>query len=168
MRRIVTGKDARRLADSARNMVLLDASAPGVPAADGSIRKQTVVVPESKPDGYTATLIKLIPSEVVAIFVTLDSIIRSNGKLAPLVYWIIFLILMIATYFYMRRITQVGGLQPRRSQAVIASISFLVWVFAIGGPFTYAKLDWYDPVYGAIGLPLYTFLMPLFFPKFNK
>lgn len=39
-------------------------------------------------------------------------------------------------------------------QVLISTIAFVVWVFAIGGPF--ASLDWYKPVYGGIALILVT------------
>jgi len=34
-----------------------------------------------------------------------------------------------------------------------------VWLFALGGPF--ALLDWYEPAFGAIVLPLYTLIVPI-------
>jgi len=41
----------------------------------------------------------------------------------------------------------------------LSTLSLVVWMFAIGGPFT--TLDWYHPSLGAVTLPIYTLLVPI-------
>jgi len=119
-----------------------------------------------KPEEYTSKVIKLIPAEVVAVFITIDGIVRaSNSRVPSGLYWGIFAALIIGTYFYVLRITQAPLLPASKGQAFVAALSFAVWVFALGGPFSYATVSWYDPIYGALLLPLYTFAVPLIYGK---
>ncbi len=115
----------------------------------------------SQPDSYISKLVKYIPSEVIALYLTLDSIIRSSEQAEPiyhLLYWGILGFGLLVTPLYLHRIQKVKNL----CQLLISTIAFAVWVIAIGGPFV--NLDWYKPIYGAILLPTVTFLIPLFSP----
>jgi hypothetical protein len=119
--------------------------------------------PPTKSDDYSSQLIKLIPAEVVAVFLTIDAIIKSSNDAFPhIAYWVIFVLLVAGTYLYMLWVAKLPPLPKPRVQAVLATVSFIVWVFAIGGPFSYSHPSWYMPIYGAILLPLYTFFGPLF------
>jgi len=110
-----------------------------------------------KPDDYKSRLLKYIPAEVVAMYITLDSITRSAGNQIPLqpALWIVFTLLLIGTPLWLWRVMKV----TKRGQLVISFFAFAVWVFALGGPF--ALQQWYHPVYGALLMPLYTFLVPI-------
>jgi len=111
-----------------------------------------------RPDDYGARLLKYIPAEIVAVYLTLDRIANSATGQLPIepTLWTVFLILVIATPLFLWRVTNVR----KGSQLAISTASFAVWVFAMGGPFYY--LAWYRPIEGAITLPLYTFLVPIF------
>lgn len=65
----------------------------------------------------------------------------------------IFVFGLIATYLYLWRVEKV----KKQTQLHISAVAYCVWVFAIGGPFVH--LAWYDPVYGGLLLPAYTFLI---------
>lgn len=45
--------------------------------------------------------------------------------------------------------------------AVLSTISFAVWVFAIGGPFAATWPLWYRPIYGSLLLILTTLTLPI-------
>lgn len=107
------------------------------------------------PDAYTSRLLKYIPAEVVALFLTLDALIRSSSKVPIFIYWAVFVFGIVATYFYLWRVGKVR----KQTQLHISAVAFFVWVFAIGGPFTH--LNWYDPLYGGLLLPVYTFLVAI-------
>lgn len=109
-------------------------------------------------DGYITKLQKYIPADVVAIYLTIDSVLRSAGEMNWLLYWLLFLFILIATPFYLWRVAKI----KKKLQIVISSLAFIVWVFALGGPFS--GLQWYKPLYGAVLLPLYTFLIPIIDP----
>jgi hypothetical protein len=113
----------------------------------------------SHSESYLSRLVKYIPSEVIALYLTLDSILRSSDPTDPIyqrLYWGIFVFGLVATPLYQYRIQKLENW----FQLLISTIAFAVWVIAIGGPFV--NLDWYKPLYGAILLPIVTFLIPLF------
>ncbi|MBH8553064.1 hypothetical protein I8751_11940 [Nostocaceae cyanobacterium CENA357] len=113
-----------------------------------------------KQDDYQSKLLKYIPTEVVALYITLDGIVKAafNPQLSQeywLWLWIIFAILLISTPLYLWRVTKVR----KKKQLVISTVALVVWVFALGGAFV--AFRWYKPFYGAIILPLYTFFIPI-------
>jgi hypothetical protein len=107
------------------------------------------------PDDYSSRLVKYIPAEVITLYVTLNTIILGTGDDHQLLLWSVALFGMIATPIYLYRI---GGVRDLR-QLGVSTGAYVVWVFALGGPFT--TTNWYDPLYGAILLPTYTFVIPL-------
>ena len=68
---------------------------------------------------------------------------------------IIFGIGIIGTVLYLLRVAKVNDW----SQITVSTIAFVVWVFALGGPFSHCA--WYQPAYGALILPIYTFFVPI-------
>jgi hypothetical protein len=59
--------------------------------------------------------------------------------------------------------TRQPGMRPAITQAAIATVSFAIWVFAVGGPF--ATMSWYDSLYGALVLIAYTLVIGLVNPR---
>jgi hypothetical protein len=112
-------------------------------------------------DDYRSRLVKYIPAEVIAVYVTLAGILAADPD-APqrqALFWVVFIVLLLLTPVYLSRVEGV----KKNEQLVISTASFFVWVFAIGGPF--AGLAWYDAIYGALALPLFTFAVPLWEAK---
>jgi hypothetical protein len=147
----------------------LDAGA-GSPESSAPPAVTSDVRTDLKPDDYLSKITKLVPAEVVTLFITLDGIFRTTDHKPPAaVYWIVFVVIALATYPYMLRVTRLEPLKGGRLQAALAVLSFLLWGFAIGGPFTYPERpEWDLPVYSAVLLPLYTFLVPLLFTQNSK
>lgn len=112
------------------------------------------------PDGYGSRVLKYIPAEVVAVYIGIQGALNAaepSGANATLL-WITFGLLLVLTPVYLWRVGHV----TKAVQLVIATVSFAVWVFSLGGPF--ALFPWYQPVYGAVLLPLYTFAMGIIVP----
>jgi hypothetical protein len=107
-----------------------------------------------EPDKYMSRLIKYIPGEIIALYIYLETVVRSLPQNEAL-YWSVFTFCFLATPLYLWRKEKVS----KKLQLLISTISFFVWVFAVGGPF--ASLTWYNAIYGVIGLPVYTFLVSL-------
>jgi hypothetical protein len=137
------------------------------PALEGPVKLQEGQAPEAtpqpppaKPDTYGDRLIKYIPSEVIALHLALTKILMAATTSPHALYWVIFVVGLIATFTYMR-----FAKPPKVSwpQTLIAVAAFAVWVFAIGEPFS--SLSWYLPVYGALLLPIFTFFAPFYVPK---
>lgn len=112
-------------------------------------------------DDYKEKLLKYIPAEIIALYVTVYGIAKAAQENIPfeLIAWIIFGICFLGTILYLWRIEK----DVTWSQVIISAIAFAVWVFALGGPFE--SLSWYNSVYGAILLPVYTFFIPIIVGK---
>lgn len=110
-----------------------------------------------KPDDYLTIIIKYIPSEVVALYITLYGIASAAKTQIPfnLIIWLIFVLGVLGTVLYLWRVAKIDD----SLQIIISTVAFGVWVFALGGPFS--SLSWYHPVYGALLLPIYTFFIPI-------
>jgi hypothetical protein len=154
---VVTQRDVENFIDTLAKPVLETARATGIGEAVLDIRADAAKL-APKPDDYQARLLKYIPAEVVAVYLTLDGIVRSAANQLPQKpwLWIIFVILLIGTPIYLWRITKV----TKKVQLIISTLSFAVWIFALGGAF--ATTPWYKPVYGTLLLPIYTFIVPFF------
>jgi hypothetical protein len=82
-------------------------------------------------DDYRMRLLKYIPAEVVAVYLTVASILSTMGANDPRripVLWIVSTILFLLTPLYLSRIEKVTKVQ----QLAISTLSFAVWVFTLG------------------------------------
>lgn len=117
-----------------------------------------------KTDGYTDRLLKYIPADVVAGWLGVTSIINSDAT-APqtTLLWIFFAIFLVFTALWTLKQTTQRGKPPAKTQTAIATGSFAVWVFALGGPF--ATMAFYRPSYASLALITYTLLVTLVTPR---
>ena len=104
-------------------------------------------------DNYMDKLLKYIPAEIVAVYLFVEGLIlqQQNPEEISAIYWIVFIAFCILTPLYLWRILKV----VKVTQLLISMIAFVVWIFALGGPFV--LLPWYKSIYGAILLPVFTF-----------
>jgi len=117
--------------------------------------------PPPTPDDYTDRLLKYIPAESVALYLTLQGIILSGAGEAPNLntwLWFILVIGLISTVLYQWRVLKIGKVV----QLAVSTVAFGVWVFALGGAF--ASLSWYEPFIGSLTLVIFTFFAPLISP----
>jgi len=110
-------------------------------------------------ENYRDKLLKLIPSEIVAAYMVLMGII-STQNLNSARWWtlIISLVLLILTPFYLKRLERVTN----NIQVAFCSLSFIVWVYSIGGEGPFAQWNAYNPGIASIVLILWTLIVPLF------
>ena len=114
-------------------------------------------------DDYMSRLLKHIPSEIVMAYIAIDGVLRtsynpnvwSERQTLLRLLWIVLAILTVITPFWLYRVMRV----KRPAQIFVSTLSVPVWLFALGGPFT--LLDWYEPAFGAVALPLYTLIVPI-------
>lgn len=112
----------------------------------------------TKADTFTDRLLKYIPAEIVAVFILVQGLVLKMDPLDPnykSIFWGVFLIFTILTPLYLWRLQNVKKL----TQLVISLVAFVVWIFALGGPFT--TLNWYAPIYGEILLPIFTIVIAI-------
>ena len=110
-----------------------------------------------KPDDYKERILKFIPAEVVTLYLFLYGLAKATEDEIPfeVISWVLFGVGIFGTILHLWRIAKVSAW----SQILISTRAFVVWVFALGGPFL--QLPWYNSVYGALLLPIYTFFIPI-------
>lgn len=129
----------------------LEANLPGV---------QSVPV-----DGYFDRVIKYIPSDVVAAWTAVTGLVNVDAE-APktTLLWILFGIFTLLTAGWTWKQTTKDGKLSATIQILLSTVSFIIWVFALGGPF--ASLEgFYRPLYGSLVLIVYTLAVGLVIPK---
>ena len=114
-------------------------------------------------DTYFDKVIKYIPADIVAAWTAVTGLITGTDKIPVGFNWILLIVFIALTAGWTYKQTLTKGQSIAVTQIIISSIAFIVWVFALGGPF--AELEWYTPVYGSILLILYTLIVPLINPK---
>lgn len=114
----------------------------------------------SNPNDFKDRLVKLIPSEIVTAYITIQGlIIGYNGSSKSLFTLIAFLMLLILTPFYMKIVSKVNKI----GQIIFTTLAFVVWVLAMGGfklmfP-SHAEI--FSEFLGSIVLIIYTLMIPL-------
>ena len=104
---------------------------------------------------FLKAVLKLIPGEVVAVFVFLQGILPR--QLVP--HLVISLLLVGLTPLYLRFALGVSF----RPRLVISSLSVVVWIFALGsGPVQFLRPPYYERWYGSVALALWTLIPPMF------
>jgi hypothetical protein len=114
-------------------------------------------------DDYVSRVLKHIPSEIVMAYIAIDGVLRtsynagipSERQTLLTLQWITLAAMTILTPLWLYRVMRV----KRSAQLFISTLSVPVWLFALGGPF--ALLDWYEPAFGAVVLPIYTLIVPI-------
>jgi hypothetical protein len=113
-------------------------------------------------DQYVDKLFKYIPADVTAGWIAVTGLLSQLSNPSSALLWVLFVIFVAFAALWTWRQTRLAGAPPAIVQIIIATIAFIVWVFALGGPF--ATLPWWNSVYGAILLIVYTLAVPLINP----
>ena len=116
------------------------------------------------PDTYFDRVIKYIPTDIVAAWIAIIGAIKSAPADIPktTVLWIVFAAMLPFTAVWTWRQTEAPDLPPAIIQIVVATGAFIVWVFALGGPFE--SFTWYRALYGSLLLIFYTLLVGAIYP----
>lgn len=109
---------------------------------------------------YFERLIKMIPGEVVGLYIVGSGLIPT-GKTIGLAIWTgVCLIAVIAVRAWGTADVP-NQLGPQWSAVLISSISFLIWVYSIGGPF--AAYGVAVPYVASLLVLAWTFFVPIFY-----
>jgi hypothetical protein len=111
----------------------------------------------------TDKIISYIPVEVVTAWTVIFGVMTALDSKA--VYWAAFIILAILVPIYIWRFTTEPGLSAAKWQILGATGAFIVWVFAMGGPFTQLPGFTYKPEYGTVLLAIYTVMLVILLGK---
>jgi hypothetical protein len=114
--------------------------------------------------GYAERTAKYIPGEVLAAYVSINSILGSvdakDQLLAP-ASWFVFGLCLVVTPLYLRALAIRP--EPPWTHLAISTAAFAVWAYALGGPFALSGIQ--KPWLGSILLILFTLLAGLIEPK---
>jgi len=113
---------------------------------------------------YWDRLKNLIPTEVSALYVAGLGIIPQGQKIGPVVWAVlclIFTVIFIATQTKKAEGDTKKTYPIDWAHVVISSISFILWVYALGGPFSLYGL--YIPWIGTLLILAWTFIVPRFY-----
>ena len=106
-------------------------------------------------DSFLKALLKLIPSEVVAVYLFVLGILPD--RLAP--HAAVAGLLVALTPLYLRFAMGVRA----AAQLAVSTVSMAVWIFALGeGPVHFLRAPWYEPWYGSVALAIWTLVPPMF------
>ena len=113
---------------------------------------------ETDRNSFLEVLLKLIPSEVIAVHVFIQGVM-------PRVFWptfVVFLLLVGITPLYLYWAMGVRS----RPQLVVSTLSLVVWIYALNqGPFRFMRSPWWEPWYGSVLLALWTLVPPMFLTR---
>jgi hypothetical protein len=107
----------------------------------------------AKVDTYFEKLIKYIPADVVGAWITAKGLIdAANGP--NHILWIAFSIGVILTFIWTLFWTREPNSKPAITQTILSTISFVIWVIAMGDlPFDM------NPLYGSLLLIFYSLII---------
>src|SRR5260370_34087312 len=105
-------------------------------------------------DDYLGRLVKYVPAEIIALYLTVAGIIPPDptGRPRATVPWVVFFGCLVLVPVFTWVATTRHGRPPLTAQVVISTLAFPIWAFAIGGPF--ASLAWVPPRVAPGGVPL--------------
>jgi hypothetical protein len=117
-----------------------------------------------KIDTYFDRVIKYIPADIVGAWIAVTGLVSSAGNVPKgTILWVAFVCGIALTCLWTLRQTSEPKKRAAITQTIISTVAFMVWVFALGGPF--ATLAFYSPLYGSLLLILYTLVVALVIPR---
>jgi hypothetical protein len=104
---------------------------------------------------FLTALLKLIPSEVVAVYLFVLGILPD--RLVP--HLVVAGLLVALTPLYLRFAMGVRS----AVQLTVSCVSMLIWIYALQqGPVRFLTAPWYEPWYGSVALAIWTLVPPMF------
>jgi len=132
-------------------------------AVEGGAAAAPALAPSSAGDDYVGRLLKYIPAEIVGFYLAAAGLISPSPG-APYYngLWLVFGLGFILVPIYFWITTSRQGKPALWSQIILATIAYPIWVFAIGGPFTY--FGWYRSSIASVLLVFATVVFGLYKP----
>jgi len=122
---------------------------------------------------YIDRLVKLIPSEVVGLYIAGKGVIQA--KFDPAItpppagedwYWIgwtlVCFLAVILSRAWATRDPETGT-PPQWGAVAIAALSFVFWIYTLGDIFSRVTPHYWSPVIGTLTVMVWTFLVPFFY-----
>jgi hypothetical protein len=112
-------------------------------------------------DNYQDRLVKLIPSELVAAYTTIQGLLTSQGSSVyqPALAIIAALLAFVGVPLYLMRAMGVKSW----GQIGLTVVAFLIWVYCLGGSNLWWVAGWYTDYWGSVAMILFTLFMPVIY-----
>lgn len=115
-------------------------------------------------DNYASQIIKLIPAEIVGVYLGLQNLFSTlPDPTKAIVQLILFLIILGIAPFYLKIVADITDSRQR----MVAIISYCIWGISLGGPFDYGLQQLHSPVtaqmIGGALIMIYTLVVPLLY-----
>lgn len=130
--------------------------APSPPRAARASRADANVEVKS----YLDRLLKMIPGEVIALYVLGTGVIPA-GDSAVVVVWSFICIFAVISVRAWGTADRSNGETTDWVMVIISTVAFIIWLYNLGGPF--AVYDLYVPYIGTLVALAYTFFIPIFY-----
>ncbi|MGK2927139.1 MAG: hypothetical protein ACSLE2_16105 [Lysobacterales bacterium] len=111
------------------------------------------VRPTQSADSYSDALLKLIPAEVIGVYLAMQTILNSAQDVSRFTPLVVFVFGGFATWFYLRFPLKVSNTR----QLLLSVGAFCVWAYSTSSP---EQLSWYNGTYAGLLLVAYTFIAP--------
>lgn len=108
---------------------------------------------------YLERLVKLIPAEVISLYLIGKGVIPTEEKTGIIVWAIICTIGVLVSRIYGTQSDEDNSIQW--GTVVITTVSFLIWLYVIGD--TFATFGIYVPWIGTLMMAAWTFFVPYFY-----
>jgi hypothetical protein len=118
-----------------------------------------------KLDGYFDRLVKYIPADVVGLWLVGVGLINQIDTAKAVVMIVFFFTCLGITAWWTYDQTKEPGKVTARTQIVIASIAFAVWVIALQGADIRAAFNRYQPAIGSLLLLVFSTIVARIVPK---
>jgi hypothetical protein len=109
---------------------------------------------------YLDRLMKMIPAEVIGLYVVGSGLIPAGQPIALAVWAVVCLAGVLLVRAYGTADPQ-RGLSPDWMHVAISAVAFVIWVYSLGGPFEAANL--HMPYVGSLLVLAWTFFVPIFY-----
>jgi len=131
------------------------------PVVKAAVRKGGIAREKPTPiQGYMERLVKLIPAEVVGLYLVGQGIIPPDQKVAIVVWSIVCLGLVVLV----RAKTtgdRANSISPQWGAIAVSTVSFIIWVYTMPGPFQAYQLA--IPYLGSLAVLVWTFIVPFLY-----
>ena len=155
--RIVEGKPTMRIFDSSSPAV-------GVEAAAAEVAQTPVAKPAASSGGFNSyldRLVKLIPGESTAFYLVGAGVIPATANPLVILGWSIVCLLSVIAIKALGTSDLKQGVKPDWIHIGISSVSFILWVYTLGGPFAAYHIQ--VPYLGSLAVLIWTFFLPIIY-----
>jgi hypothetical protein len=108
--------------------------------------------------GYLDRLLKLIPAEVVGLYLVGNGFIPVGERMGLAIWAAVCLIAVITVRVFATSDPQ-QNLSPQWAAVLISAISFIIWVYTMGGPFE--AFGYHSAWIGSLAVLIWTFFVPI-------